>query len=120
MNSARPNDGSRAFCRVKSSNDDRWQFSFVGRSGVGRIGADAPSTSVRRNTISGHPVEGRDPEALLHAEAYTEEELSSLVGIGVDVIRRAARGGQLRARVVNDEVISIQRDDALEWMRTRP
>lgn len=70
--------------------------------------------------MSYHPEQGRDPETLLHAEAYTEEELSSLVGIGVDVIRRAAREGQLNARVVNDEVISIRREDALEWMRTRP
>ena len=68
--------------------------------------------------MSSHPDGGRDPEQLLHAEAYTEEELSSLVGVGVYEIRRAAREGRLRARVVDSEVISIQRDDALEWLRT--
>lgn len=68
--------------------------------------------------MSSHPDGGRSPEQLLHAEAYTEEELSKLVGIGVYEIRRAAREGHLRARVVDDEVISIRRDDALEWMRT--
>lgn len=68
--------------------------------------------------MSSHPDGGRDPEELLHAEAYTEEELSSLVGVGVYEIRRAAREGRLRARVVDDEVISIQRADALEWLRT--
>ncbi|MDQ3549074.1 MAG: hypothetical protein M3439_09675 [Chloroflexota bacterium] len=68
--------------------------------------------------MSSHPTEGRDPDVLMHAEAYTEEELSGLVGIGVYEIRRAAREGRLQARVVNDEVISIQRDDAIEWMRT--
>jgi predicted nucleotidyltransferase len=69
--------------------------------------------------MSSHPVGGRDPEELLHAEAYTEEELSDLFGIGVDVIRRAAREGRLRARIVNHELISIRRDDALEWIRSR-
>ncbi|HYI14706.1 MAG TPA: hypothetical protein VEX37_04915 [Thermomicrobiales bacterium] len=68
--------------------------------------------------MSTHPVHGRDPEQLLHAEAYTEEELSSLVGIGVYEIRRAAREGRLRARIVDHHVISIRRDDALEWIRT--
>jgi hypothetical protein len=68
--------------------------------------------------MNSHPVGGRDPEELLHAESYTEEELSSLVGVGVYEIRRAAREGRLRARVVDGEVISIRRDDALEWLRT--
>lgn len=68
--------------------------------------------------MSSQPVGGRDPEQLLHAEAYTEDELSDLVGIGVYEIRRAAREGRLRARIVEDEVISIRRDDALEWIRT--
>ena len=68
--------------------------------------------------MSSHPVDGRSPEQLLRAEAYTEEELSELVGIGVYEIRRAAREGRLRARVVDDEVISIERGDALEWMRS--
>lgn len=69
--------------------------------------------------MNSHPVGGRDPEQLLHAEVYTEEELSRLVGIGVDVIRRAAREGRLPARIINHEVISIRRDDALEWIRNR-
>ncbi len=68
--------------------------------------------------MSSHPDGGRNPDVLMHAEAFTEEELSNLVGIGVYEIRRAAREGRLRARVVDDEVISIQRDDAIEWMRT--
>lgn len=68
--------------------------------------------------MSSHPDGGRDPEQLLRAEAYTEDELSELVGIGVYEIRRAAREGRLRARIVDDQVISIQRADAIEWMRT--
>ncbi len=68
--------------------------------------------------MSSHPEGGRSPEQLLHAESYTEEELASLVGIGVYEIRRAALEGRLRARIVDDEVISIRRDDALEWIRT--
>lgn len=54
----------------------------------------------------------------MRADAYTEEELSELVGVGVYEIRRAAREGRLRARIVNDQVISIQRDDALTWLRS--
>jgi hypothetical protein len=68
--------------------------------------------------MSSHPAKGRDPETLLHATAYTEEELSSLVGVGVYEIRRAAREGRLRARIVDEQVISISRDDALAWLRT--
>jgi hypothetical protein len=60
----------------------------------------------------------RSPDVLLHAEVYTEDELSDLTGIGTYEIRRAAREGRLRAEVVNDEVICIRRDDALEWMKS--
>ena len=60
----------------------------------------------------------RDPEQLIRADSYTENELSELIGIGVYEIRRAAREGRLRAEVVEGEVISIRRDDALEWIRT--
>ena len=68
--------------------------------------------------MSAHPAGGREPETLLHADTYTENELSELTGIGVYEIRRAAREGRLAARVVDDEVLSIRRDDAIAWMRT--
>lgn len=68
--------------------------------------------------MSSHPVSGREPEQLLRADAYTDEELSDLVGVGVYEIRRAAREGRLRARIVDEKVISIRRDDALEWLRS--
>jgi hypothetical protein len=79
---------------------------------------DSSNIPAGDNDVSDHPDGGRNPEQLLRAEAYTEEELSRLVGIGVYEIRRAAREGRLRARIVDGEVISIRRDDALEWMRT--
>jgi hypothetical protein len=62
----------------------------------------------------------RPVEELLEADKYTEEELSDITGIGIDVIRRAAHIGQLRAETFNDQIIAIRREDALEWMRTRP
>lgn len=65
-------------------------------------------------------MEDHDPDELLRAEKYTEEELSDLTGIGIDVIRRAAHIGQLPAEIFNDQIIAIRREDALEWMRTRP
>jgi hypothetical protein len=72
----------------------------------------------RNVSMSSHPANGRDPETLLHASSYTEEELSRLVGVGVYEIRRAAREGRLRARIVDEQVISISRDDALEWLNS--
>ena len=63
-----------------------------------------------------HGKSPKDLETLLHQDQYTVDELSKLSGIGVYVIQRAAREGDLKAYIVDHHIISIQREDALAWL----
>ena len=56
---------------------------------------------------------------LLQQDRYTPEEVSQLLGIGLDVIRHAAFAGTLRADIEGHDIIGLQRDDVLAWLRTR-
>ena len=56
---------------------------------------------------------------LLQQDRYTPEEVAELLGIGLDVIRHAAFAGTLRAEIEGHDIISLQRDDVLAWLRTR-
>jgi aryl carrier-like protein len=56
---------------------------------------------------------------LLRQDRYTPEEVSELLGIGLDVIRHAAFAGTLRAEIEGHDIISLQRDDVLAWLQTR-
>ncbi len=56
---------------------------------------------------------------LLQQDRYTPEEVSQLLGIGLDVIRHAAFAGTLRAEIEGHDIISLQRDDVLAWLQTR-
>ena len=56
---------------------------------------------------------------LLQQDRYTPEEVSELLGIGVDVIRHAAFAGTLLADIEGHDIISLQRDDVLAWFQTR-
>ena len=56
---------------------------------------------------------------LLQQDRYTPEEVSELLGIGVDVVRHAAFAGTLRADIEGHDIISLQRDDVLAWLQTR-
>ena len=56
---------------------------------------------------------------LLHQEYYTPEELDRLMGIGLDVIRRAAYDGSLRADIAGNDIVRIHRADALDWLNRR-
>jgi hypothetical protein len=58
-------------------------------------------------------------EELLHHEYYTPEEVSRLLGIGLDVIRHAAFTGALHAQIVEHDIINLQRDDVLTWLDAR-
>jgi excisionase family DNA binding protein len=74
-----------------------------------QVDADLPTRAER----------GVDFDTLLHQHSYTPEELSELLEIGAHTIRRAALEGRLRATVVGNDVISISRADALDWLKTR-
>jgi aryl carrier-like protein len=56
---------------------------------------------------------------LLQQDRYTPEEVSELLGIGLDVIRHAAFAGTLPADIEGHDIISLQRDDVLAWLQTR-
>jgi excisionase family DNA binding protein len=56
---------------------------------------------------------------LLQHERYTPEEVSELLGIGLDVVRHAAFTGELRAQIVGHDIISLSRDDVLAWFAER-
>lgn len=58
-------------------------------------------------------------DELFAAEELSPEELSELIRVPVDVICSAAFAGDLKAKIVNHDIISINRDDALAWMANR-
>jgi hypothetical protein len=58
-------------------------------------------------------------EELFIADRLTPEELSRLIDMPVDVITRAAYAGELKAEIVNHDIVSISRDDALSWLASR-
>jgi excisionase family DNA binding protein len=52
---------------------------------------------------------------LLQHEEYTPEEVSRLLGIGVDQVRHAVFTGRLPAEVVGDDIVGIRREDVVDW-----
>ena len=67
--------------------------------------------------ISGHSE--KSTAELLGQDSYTPEELATLMDVNVNVIRNACYEGRLKAEIVNHDIISIKRSDALEWMSSR-
>lgn len=53
---------------------------------------------------------------LLQQDRYTPEELATLLDMNVNVIRDACFEGRMKCRIVNHDIISITRADALEWL----
>lgn len=58
-------------------------------------------------------------EELLHKDHYTVSELAELLDVHPYVIWGAVRDGQLRARKIGHDIVSIRRDDVIEWLRSR-
>ena len=52
---------------------------------------------------------------LLQQDQYTAEEVAEVLWTGVDVVRHAAFTGELRAQIIEHDIISIRRDDVLAW-----
>lgn len=55
-------------------------------------------------------------QELMTQESLTPPELSRLLSIDVDTILTASFRGTLKAHIVDHDVISIDRRDALDWM----
>jgi excisionase family DNA binding protein len=59
------------------------------------------------------------PEELLHHDHYDPDELARLLDMDRSIIRHAVFSGNLRAYVVGHQIISIRREDVLQWLRER-
>jgi hypothetical protein len=58
-------------------------------------------------------------DRLLRAEWYTPEQLADLVDVTPNTVRTAVYENLLRARVIDGQIIEINRDSALDWLRNR-
>jgi hypothetical protein len=61
--------------------------------------------------------QGESIYELLQHDVYTPEEVSRLLGIDVNVVRTAAFEGELRAHIVEHDIISMRREDVLDWFQ---
>lgn len=61
----------------------------------------------------------RSPAELIMQDSYTPEELATLLEMDVNLIREAAYHGRLKAEIINHDIISISRADALRWLDER-
>jgi len=62
-----------------------------------------------------HPRRESIAELLLKS-TYTPEEVSELLEIDTQVVRRACWDGALKAKIVDHHIVSIAREDLLRWL----
>ncbi len=55
-------------------------------------------------------------QELMTQETLTPKELATLLSIDIDTILTACFRGSLKSHIVDHDVISIDRKDALSWM----
>lgn len=53
---------------------------------------------------------------LLKQEVYTPEEAARVLNVKEDLLLRNAFGGDLKATIVNGDVISFARTDLVQWL----
>ena len=53
---------------------------------------------------------------LLLQDQYTPEEVAEVLGTDVDVVRHAVFTGELRAQIIEHDIITIRRHDVLTWL----
>lgn len=58
-------------------------------------------------------------EELLRKDSYSPHEAAEVLQMRERTILSAAYGGELKARIVNHDVVSIARGDLIAWLRTR-
>lgn len=56
---------------------------------------------------------------LMLQDELTPQELSYLLGIPLQQIHNACFEGELKANIVDHDILSIRREDALQWMNDR-
>lgn len=58
-------------------------------------------------------------ERLLRKDEYTLAELAELLQMQPYVLESAIYGGELKARMIGTDIVSIRRADVLDWLRAR-
>lgn len=58
-------------------------------------------------------------EELLKHEEYTPEEAAEVLNMRQRTIFAAAYGGELKAKMAGNDVVSISRTDLVDWLRRR-
>lgn len=56
---------------------------------------------------------------LLHQEVYTPQEAAEVLNISERIILKDAYGGDLKATIINGDVISVTRTNLVEWVKWR-
>ena len=67
-------------------------------------------------------MERRTPHSmyeLLEQDQYRAEEVATLLGIGLAIVRHAAFTGELRAEIVGHHILRLRRDDVIAWLGMR-
>ena len=58
-------------------------------------------------------------EELLKSESYTPDEAAEVLNMRQRAIFSAAFGGELKAKIVNGDIVEITRSDLVDWLRRR-
>lgn len=58
-------------------------------------------------------------ESLLRKPTYSPQEAAEVLNMRERTINAAAFGGELKAYIVNHDIVSIDRADLIAWLRTR-
>jgi excisionase family DNA binding protein len=53
---------------------------------------------------------------LLQQDQYRADEVATLLGIGLAIVRHAAFTGELRAEIVGHHILRLRRDDVVAWL----
>lgn len=66
-----------------------------------------------------HDAEVSRIESLLMNDTYSPQEAAEVLGMRERTINSAVYGGELKAYVVNHDIVSIDRADLIDWLRNR-
>ena len=56
---------------------------------------------------------------LLHQDSYSPQEAAEVLNLSERLILKAAFGGELKAEIVNGDVVDITRADLVRWLHWR-
>ena len=56
---------------------------------------------------------------LLHQEVYTPQQAAEVLNLSERIILKSAYGGELKAVIINGDVVEITRTDLVAWLKWR-